>query len=388
MGKAGTLLILLFTTNYLLTGQTIRIGLYNDRILVSAVFTAEKGSYLMTDDKGDTLGIEEGTNGYLSLKGDKLYFSGWKQSTRTSDSLSFQATAKNGYFSIHPVAPSLPITYYDDDLLVSDGAGGMNLVNRVDLEKYVAGVVRAEGGTRAGMEYYKTQSVLCRTYALRYMGKHKEEGFDLCDGVHCQAFQGKVMNNDMYIRAAEETRGLIIVDKDSLPIMAVFHANCGGQTRDALDTWITGADYLAPVNDPYCLDARNARWVVKIPASRWNDYLVGHGFDPDLVEKQGFHFDQPARKKYFTLGNDSLPFDQIRTDLDLKSSFFSLSRRGDEVSFHGRGYGHGVGLCQDGAIEMAHRGNTFEEIIKFYFHQVNIISMDEQPIHLPSDQRK
>jgi stage II sporulation protein D len=86
-------------------------------------------------------------------------------------------------------------------------------VNDVNFEKYIAGVVEAEGGPNAPLEYFKTQAILCRTYAMKYYNKHLNEGFNLCDEVHCQAYKGRVSKNEDILKAAIETSGLVIVDQ-------------------------------------------------------------------------------------------------------------------------------------------------------------------------------
>ena len=74
----------------------------------------------------------------------------------------------------------------------------------------------------------------------------------------------------------------------------------------------------------------------------------------------------------------SLPFKKIRFDFNLRSSYFSVIDKGSNILFQGRGYGHGVGLCQDGAMEMAIEGKSFEQIIHFYFTGVSIVK-EEAP---------
>lgn len=108
-----------------------------------------------------------------------------------------------------------------------------------------------------------------------------------------------------------------------------------------------------------------------MPAGEWYSYLEKHGITTRISS-----FNQEHRKKYLVAQKDSMLTEQIRSDLGLKSSFFSLRQEKEEILFTGKGYGHGVGLCQEGAMAMASSGFSWEEIIHFYFDGVRIISCE------------
>ena len=93
------------------------------------------------------------------------------------------------------------------------------------------------------------------------------------------------------------------------------------------------------------------------------------------------NFKQTTRQKEYRLGTLSIPFNQIRTDLDLRSAWFSVRVAGDSVVLDGRGYGHGVGLCQEGAMEMARVGYSWLDIVHFYFHDVKVEDYREMELH-------
>ncbi len=123
---------------------------------------------------------------------------------------------------------------YPGSLVISVKGTAMQLVNAVPLEAYTAGVVQAEAGKDHNGEYYKLQSVSCRTYALCNHRKHVADGFELCDAVHCQVYRGQC-KQDSIKKAVEETRGMVLVDPDIKLIHALFHSNCGGETINAED---------------------------------------------------------------------------------------------------------------------------------------------------------
>jgi stage II sporulation protein D len=115
----------------------------------------------------------------------------------------------------------------------------------------------------------------------------------------------------------------------------------------------------------------------------WINYLVKNGFklNPNVVTD--FSFRQVHRVPDYRITGFTLPLRNIRNDWQLKSTFFSVSVEDGEVVFRGRGYGHGVGLCQEGAMEMGRRGFRYEAIISFYYKNVNLASVNTLDIKVP-----
>jgi stage II sporulation protein D len=221
------------------------------------------------------------------------------------------------------------------------------------------------------MEYLKSQAVLARTFMYKHFDRHLIDRYNLCDNTHCQAFNG-ISTDTLIIRAALETKGLVVLDRDSTLIISAFHSNCGGETSTSDFVWLSGYSYLKQVIDPYCLKSPNATWKKSIPLTEWESYLKKSGFVSDGKTTPSYNFSQLTRQNYYMIGSFSLPFGQIRNDLNLKSAFFSVVREGNSIIFKGRGYGHGVGLCQEGAIVMAARGFKYSDIIRFYYSDVII----------------
>jgi stage II sporulation protein D len=236
------------------------------------------------------------------------------------------------------------------------------------------GVVETEAGNRCDLEYYKVQAILSRTFAYKNMDRHESEGFHLCDAVHCQAYKGRnIWNEDVEI-GTEVTEGLVLVDQDSVLIHAAYHANSGGETRGAEDVWLTGKHYLRPVLDPFSLNQPGARWKKSIPAEEWIRYLRDKGvFVGELQDTSVLEMPLEHRQDYYHFGPDSLPLSVIRDDYQLKSDFFGVYLSGDQIVLDGRGYGHGVGLSQEGAMEMARKGYRYTAILHYYYDQIQII---------------
>jgi len=257
---------------------------------------------------------------------------------------------------------------FSGNLHCSSDLGIIVFINICDVEDYISGVVRAEGGLK-NIEYLKSQAVLTRTYVYRNFNRHMIDRYNLCDNTHCQAFNG-ISTDSLVNRATVETKGMVVVAWDSTLIVPPFHSNCGGETSTAEGVWLSGLPYLKKVVDPYCTGSRNAVWRKSIPVSEWNTYLMNSGFSPGSNDPVNYNFSQITRVDNYRVESFLLPFRKIRNDLNLRSSFFSVQTVGDSVVLKGRGYGHGVGLCQEGAMVMASKGFKFKQIIEFYFSGV------------------
>ena len=295
------------------------------------------------------------------------------------DSLTVKGLTGKDRFSFRVNGGSGVYKYYGGDLQCISDLGVLVFINICDVEEYIAGVVRTEGGPGKKIEYLKSQAVLARTYLYRHFERHGIDRYNLCDNTHCQAFDG-ISSDTLVNRAAIETRGLVLLDRDSTLIISAFHSNCGGETSTADFVWLSGHSYIKKVIDPYCTSSPNATWRKSIPLAEWEAYLKKSGFIPAGQAVASYNYSQITRQNDYRIGSFTLPFNQIRNDMNLKSAFFSVLREGNSITFKGRGYGHGVGLCQEGAMVMAAKGFKYSEIIRFYYPDVIIADVNNAKI--------
>ncbi|MCK4852723.1 MAG: SpoIID/LytB domain-containing protein [Bacteroidales bacterium] len=352
----------------------LRISLFQEQLVDAMLFTSVDGDYSVETNRGP-LGIcPEGDSWYVVLRKDSLLIRDHAGAWHHGDELRFSAADEYGVFRLKPVLPLLASREYLSDLQVEISMNSLLMLNEIDMEKYIMGVSETEAGSKCELEYYKVQSILCRTFALKNFNRHEAEGFNLCDGVHCQAYKGRnIWNEDVEI-GTEVTDGLVLVDEDSLLLNAAFHSNSGGETRGAEEVWLNGKNYLLPVLDPFSLNQPSARWRKSIPVNDWISYLQTKGiFLGDLQDTSLLEMHVKHRENYYRVALDSLLFLVIRDDLELRSDFFGISLQGDQVVLEGRGYGHGVGLSQEGAMEMARRSYHYTAILNYYYHQIQII---------------
>ena len=270
---------------------------------------------------------------------------------------------------------------YSGSLILRPRTADMLVVNRVPLEDYVAGVVESEGGHHAQFEYFKAQAVLARTWVLKNMNKHLDEGYNVKDDVTSQAYYSKayLQFSDNILRAVKETRDTILVDQAGNPIFGAFHSNSGGQTANSEDAWSGKISYLRSVEDSFSLKMEKAYWEKTISKTSFVSYfatkLEQSATDAEFV-KAILSFKQPTRQAYFTYKGKSLKLRYVRQKFDLRSTFFSVYDQGDNVLLKGRGFGHGVGMSQEGAMRMAELGYCYKDILKFYFKNVQFSNIN------------
>jgi stage II sporulation protein D len=365
----GILFFVLILTSYV--EAQVRVRIFSGQATESVLFSVTSGKYEIDTYGSDAMVISMNEPVIISRYKEKIAVKRGGSKGLFCDSVSVKPITGDASFSLR-IAGDEPVKqYYTGYLNCYPDLGTLLMVNSCDTEQYVAGVVRAEGGAGKNQEYFKTQAVIVRTYMYKYFDKHIPDGYNLCDNTHCQVFNG-ISNDSSIVAAAKATHNLVILDQDSALINSAFHSNCGGETSSSEDVWLTDQTYLKKVTDPYCLSSRNAKWRKSFSSGTWIDYIKKSGFNGNSNDPASFNFIQNRRMTEYRTGKFTLPLRTIRTDLNLRSSFFSVIAQGDSIIFNGRGYGHGVGLCQEGAMVMAAQGFDYKQIIDFYYTGVMI----------------
>lgn len=261
---------------------------------------------------------------------------------------------------------------YEGDLVISAyDARNLRIINDVDFETYLAGVVQSEIYGQQS-DIFRIQATISRTWALRNMGKHKTDGFNFCDYVHCQAYQNRCVRPDIMLGTMQSS-GETIVDADGKLIDTPFHSNSGGETANSEDVWRSALPYLRSVQDTFSFRMRQSNWTKVIPKDKWLNYFAKthklNTQDPD-VRNTLLTFEQQHRKAKI-LG---VPLTRVRTDFKLKSTFFTVTTddKSGDVVLNGHGYGHGVGLSQEGTIRMVSLGISYDSIIRHYYTGASI----------------
>ena len=260
-----------------------------------------------------------------------------------------------------------------------------NTRQQVSLEDYVLQVVATEASVEDEPEAIKAMAIAARTYALKNVGRHREQGFDFCSTTHCQRFESKEPRTAM-AAAVRETAGLVLRDDRDELADVYYSASCGGMTANLKSIWNTEAPaYLRGVRDGYCNSGPHYRWTDVIPSAKLLTALrsdprtdVGETIRNVVVSKQ----DRTGRAELLTLVGDrsrSISGWEFKLIVGrslgwqfVKSSRFTVSRSGSEFVFRGSGFGHGLGLCQEGSHVMAQRGQSVQQILAHYFPDTRV----------------
>ncbi|MGP8215280.1 MAG: SpoIID/LytB domain-containing protein [Bacteroidia bacterium] len=373
--KRAAILALFLLASSLAYSTSVSIHIYSDKTFSSVIFAPSEGNYILegNDKKIDTCNTS-GVYEISVLNDSMLQVKNLDHIIGTFSRLRFRGYGANNQFYLKPSEEKTKRLFSDDLVLIAEKAN-LRLVNILDLERYVAGVVQCEAGLRKPYEYYKVQAIICRTYALNNLARHIDEGFELCDLVHCQVYQGDTHNSDI-LKAVEATKGLVLVDENNQLINAAFHSNCGGQTINSEDVWNKPLPYLRAREDTFCIHGPAARWQKQITLKEWKNYLAKKEETLKKDPAPAAHWDSipVGRRVYLYDKGYLIPLKDIRTDWNLHSTYFTITKEGENIVLNGRGYGHRVGLCQEGAIHMSQTGYNYEQILHFYYNNVQLIN--------------
>lgn len=369
------LLFIFVLTSNLSGAQQMRIGLLRSITAKTVAINVNEGKYTVYGDTTNLGALESIIVQYKS-NGVGITSNGVLKVYQTIKIIQEES---NSSIKITATSPSSKQHFYNDNFEITQGSSGLTIVNLVSMENYLAGVIESEGGGGRHLEYYKVQALMSRTYAIKNAKRHSKEGFHLCDGVHCQAYHNKLIHTDKIMDAVLETEGLVLVDENNSLVTSYFSANCGGEICDASYVWNTSLPYVEPFVDTFCIHTRQATWETYVTKSDWRKYMREQfGVTEDLVGSQLYNFVQDDRKAFYIHPSLGIPLRDLRHKFRLKSTYFSTRLEGERVIISGRGFGHGVGLCQEGAMEMAKQGYDYSQIARFYFHNVSILDAKKQ----------
>jgi stage II sporulation protein D len=401
----------------------------------------------VSSDKGFELSSKNDLeNALIKIETNKIYIS-----INFSDAKSIDIfDDRNNYITTVPADGSLVIKSTDSRISVSgisyrgylgfiSNVSGLNLINYVDIESYLYGVVPKEIPALSSAEALKAQAVAARSFVYNSLNKHSGDGFNLCDTTHCQVYGGMNAENINTNLAVDDTYG-IVATYNGVIANTVYHSSSGGYTESSEKVWGGKLPYLSSVLDPYSITGPNSNWSLIIKTKELESKLIQSGLDIGRVE--GITITERTDSgRVSTLeisgsrGDKIMTGAQFRTLIGttiLKSTLFFIgeeeqnnlgiyavdsrntvalgtSRRGfsvlgksgelysissfkaigdsitksfggtqkieineDEILISGKGFGHGVGMSQYGAVEMAKQGFSFEDILKHYYRNIEL----------------
>jgi len=261
-------------------------------------------------------------------------------------------------------------------------------INELPLEDYVKGVVPSEMSAAWHPEALKVQAVATRTYALYKMRQNARKDFDVVASIKDQVYlyRGRAAAVGPAARAADETRDQVLAYRDE-PILAAFSSTTAGLTEDAWNVWAIDLPYLKGVECPFDLNSPWYQWRTDVGLPMLEQRLRDEGFPVGVIASLApATYTKAGRVVQVRIlhsgGELYVKGDDLRRVLGytvLPSTQFDFDVVGLQVQFAGRGNGHGVGLCQWGAKELAERGYSAETILRYYYPGTDIRDLDSLP---------
>jgi stage II sporulation protein D len=260
--------------------------------------------------------------------------------------------------------------------------GRILVINELDIEDYLKGVIASEVPNDWDFEVLKAQAVAARTYALYQKRTSGKRPYHILATVSSQVYNGSNGERVNTVRAVQDTKGIFVAYRGEA-IPAFYHSSCGGHTEDAAELWGIDEPYLKGV-DCECQEIiPNGLWEKRIRLSLMDRTIKKLGYRVDSVSDMRIGaVTRAGRVKEIVVGPASrttvVPADALRAALGstvVPSVFFELDVSEGEAVFSGRGSGHGVGLCQWGAKEMAKRGFDYKAILSHYYPGTGLLKM-------------
>lgn len=263
-----------------------------------------------------------------------------------------------------------------DPVTIAARAGALVIVVTLPVESYVERVVASESSAADSAESLKALAIVVRSFALHEAHGHAD--YDLCDSTHCQLlhWDGNGERGVQAHAATLATGGETLWFHEQRAL-AYFGKDCGGRTASPVEIWPHArlVPYLLSQPDRFCSADGGREWASEISHDELTAALARHGLAPPgwqniTIARRG----ESGRAVTLKIDEAEVSADAFRLAVGeslgwnkIPSTWFEVSRQGDGFAFHGRGWGHGVGLCQKGAAAMARQGRSAQEIMEQYF---------------------
>lgn len=263
----------------------------------------------------------------------------------------------------------------------SEPDGTLNLINDIPLEDYLKGVLPSEMSAEWPLESLKAQAIASRTFAMFRMMENVKDEFDVTKDTVSQVYRGKALEHSASTRAVKETQGKILTESGRL-FPAYFHSTCGGRTADLSAIWnMQKHPSLRGVVCDFCRGTRHYRWDSQISAADLVKRLVKGGYSITSIQSLKLKDYDPGGRASTVVIQDAKGEKVIRAgDFRfivgpnvIRSTLISkIEKKGGMYYFRGRGWGHGIGLCQYGAKRLGELGYNHRQIIKLYYPDAEI----------------
>jgi stage II sporulation protein D len=298
------------------------------------------------------------------------------------DAVALTAAAKTAHAERLWLAGTVALTAHGETVTLQNPvtitakADALVIVVTLPVENYVERVVASESGPADSAESLKALAIVVRSFALHEVHGHSD--YDLCDSTHCQLLHwGGSAERRAPARAAVLATAGETLWYHGQRALAYFGKDCGGRTASPAEVWphAQPVPYLPSQPDRFCIADGGREWAAEITRTELTAALGAHGLAAPgwqslTVARRG----ESGRAVTLRLDATEINAEAFRLAVGeslgwnrIPSTWFEVSRQGDRFEFHGRGWGHGVGLCQKGAAAMAAQGRSARQILEQYF---------------------
>ncbi|MBR3072115.1 SpoIID/LytB domain-containing protein [Fibrobacter sp.] len=340
---------------------------------------------------------------YVRQKNEELHITASRSKLRIKQKGKRQQTSERRVFKptdgcivIATDKASLHKACYEGEFVITASGNKLNAINVIDIEKYLRGVVPYEIGRldESKFEALKAQAVAARTYAYKHFGSRKAQGFDVYADTRDQVYKGIHSVSDVTDKAVRETEGVVMTYNGEF-ITAYYHSTCGGETEGVV-TWgrpnhpyLQNKPDLRPDGTPWCKESNYTEWTREFDESELRDLFQINAKEAkanvpsfssihamnilDTLKSGRIHtLEITTNNGKFTAKADKIRWLFKRGGTILPSSFFRIHRNGDQWILKGKGFGHGVGLCQMGARARAQAGQSYIQILTHYYPGITL----------------
>ena len=340
---------------------------------------------------------------YVRQKNEDLHITASRSKLRIKQKGKRQQTTERRVFKpsdgcivIATDKASLNKACYEGEFVLTANGNKINAINVIDIEKYLRGVVPYEIGRldESKFEALKAQAVAARTYAYKHFGSRKAQGFDVYADTRDQVYKGIHSASDVTDKAVRETEGVVMTYNGEF-ITAYYHSTCGGET-EGVATWgrpnhpyLQNKPDIRPDGTPWCRESNYTEWTREFDESELRDLFQINAKEAkanvpsfssihamnilDTLKSGRIHtLEITTNNGKFTAKADKIRWLFKRGGTILPSSFFRIHRNGDQWILKGKGFGHGVGLCQMGARARAQAGQSYIQILTHYYPGITL----------------
>ncbi len=275
--------------------------------------------------------------------------------------------------------------YGDAIQVLKNPLGSLTVVNEIDMEEYLKGVLPSEMKALWPEEALKAQAVISRTYAVFKNIENQDFPFTLGSGTGSQVYGGKGVEMRLASRAVDRTRGEILTSRSKI-FPTFFHSTCGGRTTRAEYQWkIEPHPSLRGVECSFCRVSPYYQWKAEYTGSEIRTLLAKKKFSVSQIQSiTPAELDVSGHPRFFEVrhsqGSSKIPANEFRLAVGanrMRSTRVTIQRSGDRFLFLGRGWGHGVGLCQYGAKRLAELGYNYKQILHYYYPESDLQNLED-----------